>query len=134
MAPNFRLGYGIGSSSYTFHVTPHIFMKVFTKKTSSSSRRPQDSLLHRISNDPYLDWRIMVVTSTICAGIIIGLGFLSYGDTEDRLLAPVVSDTGARPVLFDAESMSKILKTFDDRATEQSALMKRYSGVADPSL
>lgn len=109
-------------------------MTLFNTHIHPSSRRPQDSLLHRISNDPYLDWRIMVVVAVVCAGIVIGLGLVSYERVAARLSAPAASDTATRPLLFDVNSMSKILDTFAARAGEQSVLMKGYSGVADPSL
>lgn len=109
-------------------------MKLFSKKTHSSSRRPQDSFVHRVANDPYLDWFILVIVAVVFSGIVIGVGLISYRTSQDTLSGPAVSDAGVRKVLFDAEAMSKTLKTFNLRAEEQTALTKGYAGVADPSL
>jgi NAD(P)H-hydrate repair Nnr-like enzyme with NAD(P)H-hydrate dehydratase domain len=109
-------------------------MKLFSKPTHSASRRPQDSFVHRVANDPYLDWLILVIVAVVIAGIVIGTGFISYQSTQDKLSAPLSTDSGARPVLFDADAMAKTLKTFQARAEEQSTLIKGYAGVADPSL
>lgn len=76
----------------------------------------------------------MVIAAVVCTGIVIGFGLLSYEDTQARLSAPSSSDMVVRPLLFDVESMSKILGTFSARADEQSLLTKGYNGVADPSL
>lgn len=109
-------------------------MKFFsTPNTHKVSKRPQDSLMHRISNDPYLDWIIFIVTSTILAGILIGVGIMVYLDTQDRLSASVKSDN-KKEVLFETKALDQTLNDFHLRALERATLLKGYSGVADPSL
>ena len=109
-------------------------MKLFSKYRKFHSHRPQDSLVHRISNDPNLDWLILVVMSIIAAGLFIGIGLMTYNDTRARLSASADSNTSNNKVLFDVEVLSKTIKSFALRAEEYERLMKGYSGVADPSL
>lgn len=109
-------------------------MSLFTHTNYSSRRRPQDSFMHRIANDPFLDWFIMVICAVVISGIVIGAGFIAYHDAEARLSAPVISNAMSPQRLLDREAMSRILQTFKARTDEHAALIKAYSGVADPSL
>jgi hypothetical protein len=109
-------------------------MKLFNSKEHSSRNRQQDSFGHRIANDPYLDWMMLVIIAVILAGVLIGVGFISYNDTQIRLSSPTTGGTGVHQSLFDTEAMNRTLKTFSARADEQATLIKGYSGVADPSL
>lgn len=109
-------------------------MKLFNKTNNHISRRPQDSFVHRVANDPYLDWFILVMITVVFSGVVIGVGFISYNWVQDELSAPSKSSDSGRQILFDDGAMSKILDNFEDRATEQVNLRKGYTGVADPSL
>lgn len=90
--------------------------------------------MHRVANDPYLDWSLLVLISVVFSGIVIGIGIISYGWTQDRLEAPSTMDNSAKQALFDVEAMSRVLDNFDDRSVERANLRKGYTGVADPSL
>ncbi len=109
-------------------------MKLFNSKEHISRNRQQDSFAHRVANDPYLDWLLLVIIAVVLSGIVIGIGFISFNTTRARLDAPVVAGSSAYRSLFDTEAMNRTLKTFNTRADEHSALLKGYGGVADPSL
>ncbi len=114
--------------------TPYLSMKLFIPHNHKSSRRAQDSLMHRVSNDPFLDWLILIIIASILSVLAIGSGFLVYNDTQTRLDTPAAADPSTRQVLFDADALSRTLRDFNIRAEEQRSLMKGYTGVADPSL
>ena len=109
-------------------------MSLFSTSHRPSSRHPQDPFMHRIANDPYLDWLILIIIAVILSGIVIGTGLIRYQEVQDRISAPVVLSALSPNRLLDGESMSRIIKAFSARATEHAALLKGYTGVADPSL
>lgn len=108
-------------------------MKLAQEKNTSSRNRSHDPFTHRIANDPYLDWRLLVAVTVIlsCAGAFIG--FISYRDVKSRLSAPVSSSVGSQ-AFFNTELFSKTMRSYDARADEYEMLLRGYSGVADPSL
>ena len=109
-------------------------MSFFHHHPRKKSRKTHDSIWHRLTNDPYLDWLTLVVISAILSGIGIGAGFIMYTHTRDRLSAPQTSDQGAHAATFNVETLSKVLKEFDQRAVERGNIIKGYVGVSDPSL
>ncbi len=96
--------------------------------------QPHDSIRHRIANDPYLDWLIMVVVASVMSLVCIGVGLISYQSVRRQLGAPVDASAQQPRALFDRQSLDRALREFGARADEQSSLLKGYAGVADPSL
>lgn len=100
----------------------------------ASSKRPQDSFLHRILNDPYLDWSYMIIITTILSGVYIGAGFITYFNTQNSLSAATNVTNSNSAQVFDSTALSRTLKDFDKRAAERASILKGYSAVGDPSL
>lgn len=90
--------------------------------------------MHRVWNDAYVDWLIIVVFVTVLAGLYIGIGIITYENIKAQLT--MVSTTKAQNVytLFDTAALSRTLKEFESRATERSSIIKGYSKTSDPSL
>lgn len=106
----------------------------FHKKQYSSPKHPGDSFFRRIWNDPYFDWPFLVIVVSVCAGIYIGIGFLTHNDIKKRMSAPLEPFSISSKALFDAEALSVLLEKFDEKALENAAAKKGYTRVADPSL
>lgn len=100
----------------------------------ATSKRPQDSFMHRILNDPYLDWFYMVVITIILTGLYVGIGFMTYFSMQNSLSATTKAETISRTAVFDSEALSRTLKDFEKRALERASIMKGYNVVGDPSL
>lgn len=76
----------------------------------------------------------MVVTFAIVSIVLIVVGYLSQVTTDLQLSAPIEVSAQNQRSLFDSQGLTQVLKEFEDRARERSALIKGYTGVADPSL
>ena len=112
-------------------------MSIFTTRHHARNpqpRRPQDSFAHRLWNDPYHDWMLMVVISAILFGISIGVGFITYFSVKGSLAVPAVVVPTNPASLFNVNVLSTTLQNFEARTAEREAAKKGYSGVADPSI
>ncbi len=103
-------------------------------KNHISTKRPQDSFVHRILNDPYLDWFFMVISTVILSAAYIVLGFTTYQNMQQRLEAQESQNIQNPSSVFSSETLSRTLKSFDARAGERNRVTSGYNGVADPSL
>lgn len=108
-------------------------MKLIQEKTTSSHNRSHDPFSHRIANDPYLDWRILVAVTVVLSCVGAFIGFMSFRDVKSQLSAPVSSSVGSQ-AFFNTELFSKTIRSYGARADEHEMLLRGYSGVADPSL
>lgn len=100
----------------------------------SSSKRPQDSFMHRILNDPYLDWAYMIVIATILTIISAGVGFGMYFDMKSHLSSSVSIATTTKVSTFDSSTLSRVLNNFNGRALERERILNTGSVIGDPSL
>lgn len=108
------------------HLSFHHHKKVLTNKD-------RDSLRHKFLNNPYLDWVIIILISTMLSLICIGIGFKNYFNVQKRLNEPL-PDIKSSPIIFNSEELTKVLKQYDNQALEKTNFLKGYRGVSDPSL
>lgn len=100
----------------------------------SSSKRPQDSFMHRILNDPYLDWIYLIVIATILAIVSAGIGFVMYFDMKGNLSSSVITTSITKVSTFDSSALSRVLNNFNNRAVEKERILNTGSVIGDPSL
>ena len=93
----------------------------------------QDTVFHRILNDPYVDWALTMIISLVAVCLLIGAGFYVYFDTKHELTLTTNNRSTAVPSLFNAKAFAAILKEFDARASERTKIIDGYSGLGDPS-
>ncbi len=98
-----------------------------------SSRDHRDPFLKRITNDPYLDWLIIIIIALVVAGVFIVMGYFVYNDTQDSFQSGA-NQTNASNKVFNSDSLSKVIKEIDGRAVERANIMQGEAKIADPSL
>lgn len=108
-------------------------MNIFNHRAISSRQR-QDPLSRRIWNDPYLDWSIMLVCTTILMLVMAFLGYLVYSNTQSALDAPLNPATGAGQASLDAEALQKVLVDFEERSAGRAEIIRGAGVPADPSI
>ena len=110
-------------------------MKLSLKKHQHSSLgKPQDSFVDRLSTDPYLDWFLIVLGSSIVAMIGVVAGIFVYVSVTTELNTPTTVTPQVRSV-FDAQLLSSTLESFAARATERAAIVSGSITIpGDPSL
>ncbi len=110
-------------------------MKFFSHTdVHSRSKRPQDSFLHRILNDPYLDWFYLIIIAAIMVGVVAGVGFVVYFNVQDRLSESTTVIVPKSSSLFDSAAMTRTLKDFENRAAERTKVLNGHGTIVDPSL
>ena len=90
--------------------------------------------MDRLRSDPYTDWFLMLVIAFGLAVAFVSFGLRTYFATQDRLSEQTVAAETNNSKLFSAEALSRVLETFDARATERASLMQGGGVVGDPSL
>ena len=103
-------------------------------KKETKKKRPQDSFVHRVMNDPYLDWFYIFIFSIILAIVYIINGFFTYSRVQNSLSAPSKEVVGNISGIFSSEALSDTLKNFENRSIERTRVRNGYNGVFDPSL
>jgi hypothetical protein len=103
-------------------------------KKAKSATAPRESLAHKISRDPYLDWLLILTTTLLVALGLVIAGLYVYLDTEARLSSALPPSARTIKMAIDIDALQQVLNRFDDRAAERAALIKGYSAPEDPSL
>ncbi|MEK7609866.1 MAG: hypothetical protein AAB470_01965 [Patescibacteria group bacterium] len=100
----------------------------------TSSRDHRDPFIRRVLTDPYLGWLLLIVISSIVSGVFVVLGYIAYSKISDRLSRPESSSEFKSNTIFNSNSLSKILKEFNNRGTERTNIIQGSARMSDPSL
>ncbi|MGC9605402.1 MAG: hypothetical protein ABSF56_01420 [Minisyncoccia bacterium] len=103
-------------------------------KKAHGPAAPRESLAHKISRDPFLDWLFILTATLLIALSLVVEGLYVYLDTEARLSSTRPLSTRTARTAIDTNALQQVLDRFDDRAAERAALVKGYSAPKDPSL
>lgn len=91
-------------------------------------------MVQEIGSDPYVDWFIMVIVTTVICLCLIVAGVFTYQNVGERLAEPSIQFTGDRSLTIDEGMLSHVLEQFAKRSTEREIMLKNYTGVSDPGL
>jgi hypothetical protein len=92
-------------------------------------------ILHKIGNDPFVDWVVIFSSSILLAVIFIIIGICVYINGASALSsAPATISANSSASSFDVQKLNRIVGAFDARANERVLLEKAYVGPQDPSL
>ena len=109
-------------------------MKLFSHlKKIKPEKIKAEKITSRLFNDPYLDWPIVLVVTTILVAGTATLGVITYLDVGRQLGDGTKSTSGSEKII-DTVMLDYVLHEFDQKAIERQSILKQYSGPGDPSL
>ena len=89
---------------------------------------------NKIGSDPFTDWIVILLISTLVAIFLIGVGSYIYTSTITDLESHNTNNIVISKPSFDTQLLKKVIGIFDARANERVLLSKGYNGPSDPSL
>ena len=103
--------------------------------TKTNGARPtlKRGVSHSISSDPFLDWVIILAVALIVAVALVVSGISMYVETKDALDSRAAAQPKNLALPIDQATLDKVLKAFEDNATERATIMKSYVAPRDPS-
>jgi hypothetical protein len=107
---------------------------IVNDKKAAGTTVPRESLAHKISRDPYLDWLLILTSALLVALGLVVAGLYMYLDIEARLSSALPPSARTAKMAIDINALQQVLNKFDDRAAERAALIKGYNAPKDPSL
>jgi hypothetical protein len=107
-------------------------MHIFSHAKTGSSFRLHDTFKHRLMENPYLHWMLILCATVLLSVVLMGIGFMKYTNAKARMSESSTPVTTAASHLFSVEELSATLKNFDTRAEQRAVFVKGYTGVGDP--
>jgi hypothetical protein len=94
----------------------------------------REGVFSNFGHAPHMDWVLILILGVLITGALVTAGFYSYVHVGSVLTSSVSQGTSTAAVSIDPAMIDHVLKQYEDRAKERSALMKSYAGPTDPSL
>ena len=91
-------------------------------------------IISLIGRDPYVDWALSLLITSILSLVLIFLGIAMYFAVINKTKEPVLVETPIEEASIDMKNLEKVLSEFDKREEVRNGLLRDYNGFRDPSI
>ncbi|MCX6716202.1 MAG: hypothetical protein NT077_04300 [Candidatus Taylorbacteria bacterium] len=95
---------------------------------------PKGRLAHQLSNDPFLDWVIILIIFLILIVTLVGVGISVYLGMRRELMSTETVQTRKSALPISETALDKVLDEFSRNSGERAVILRSYNAPRDPSL
>lgn len=109
-------------------------MKFFNKKYDSVPNLSVYSSIREIGRNPFVDWLLILIISSICTVVSVYGGVFLYKEVAIGNMQNSTSTKKSVSKIFDKKELNSIIKLSDLKSEIQAQVKKGFGTVKDPSL